>query len=280
MIAKRLRALPNRIRLYGLLAIYVLVVSFPFYYMVLTSLRAQKDVYNKEAMLMPVNLILDNYGIVLSSTNMTTWLTNSVVVGVVSSAIAVVIGTLAAYSLARLRFLGSATLARSVLFMYLVPSSLLFIPLFLIINNIGLRNTLWALILTYLTFNVPFCTWMLLGYFRTIPIELEDAARIDGCSRMGVLGRIILPLSAPGLVTAFIFSFTNSWNEFLYAAVMTSRSELRTIPVGLYSFQIADILLWGQLMAAAILATVPVLVLYMLVQRFVVQGLTAGSVKG
>jgi multiple sugar transport system permease protein len=280
MMAKRLRALPNRIRLYTLLAVYILVVSFPFYYMVLTSLRAQKDVYNKEAMLVPVNLILDNYGIVLGSTNMTTWLTNSVIVGVVSSAIAVVIGTLAAYSLARLRFFGSATLARSVLFMYLVPSSLLFIPLFLIINNIGLRNTLWALILTYLTFNVPFCTWMLLGYFRTIPMELEDAARIDGCSRMGVLGRIILPLSAPGLVTAFIFSFTNSWNEFLYAAVMTSRSELRTIPVGLYSFQIADILLWGQLMAAAILATVPVLVLYMLVQRFVVQGLTAGSVKG
>ncbi len=280
MIAKRLRALPNRIRLYGLLAIYILVVSFPFYYMVLTSLRAQKDVYNKEAMLVPVNLILDNYGIVIGSTNLTIWLTNSVTVGVVSSAIAVVIGTMAAYSLARLRFFGSTTLARSVLFMYLVPSSLLFIPLFLIINNIGLRNSLWALILTYLTFNVPFCTWMLLGYFRTIPIELEDAARIDGCSRMGVLGRIILPLSAPGLVTAFIFSFTNSWNEFLYAAVMTSRSDLRTIPVGLYSFQIADILLWGQLMAAAILATVPVLVLYMLVQRFVVQGLTAGSVKG
>ncbi|HQV29772.1 MAG TPA: carbohydrate ABC transporter permease [Thermoflexales bacterium] len=277
---KRLRALPNRIRLYGLLAVYVLVVSFPFYYMVLTSLRTQKDVYNKEGMLTPVNLILDNYGIVLGSTNMTTWVTNSVFVGVASSAIALVIGTLAAYSLARLRFFGSNALARSVLFMYLVPSSLLFIPLYLIIANLGLLNSLWALILTYQTFNVPFCTWMLLGYFRTIPMELEDAARIDGCSRLGVLGRIILPLSAPGLVTAFIFSFTNSWNEFLYAAVMATRSELKTIPVGLYSFQIADILLWGQLMAAAILATAPVLVLYMLVQRFVVQGLTAGSVKG
>ena len=280
MMLKRLRALPNRIRLYGLLAVYVLVVSFPFYYMVLTSLRTQKDVYNKEGMLTPVNLILDNYGIVLGSTNMTTWVTNSVFVGVASSAIALVIGTLAAYSLARLRFFGSNALARSVLFMYLVPSSLLFIPLYLIIANLGLLNSLWALILTYQTFNVPFCTWMLLGYFRTIPMELEDAARIDGCSRLGVLGRIILPLSAPGLVTAFIFSFTNSWNEFLYAAVMATRSELKTIPVGLYSFQIADILLWGQLMAAAILATAPVLVLYMLVQRFVVQGLTAGSVKG
>ncbi|MBP7601580.1 MAG: carbohydrate ABC transporter permease [Thermoflexales bacterium] len=280
MMLKRLRALPNRIRLYGLLAVYVLVVSFPFYYMVLTSLRTQKDVYNKEGMLTPVNLILDNYGIVLGSTNMTTWVTNSVFVGVASSAIALVIGTLAAYSLARLRFFGSNALARSVLFMYLVPSSLLFIPLYLIIANLGLLNSLWALILTYQTFNVPFCTWMLLGYFRTIPMELEDAARIDGCSRLGVLGRIILPLSAPGLVTAFIFSFTNSWNEFLYAAVMATRSELKTIPVGLYSFQIADILLWGQLMAAAILATAPVLILYMLVQRFVVQGLTAGSVKG
>jgi multiple sugar transport system permease protein len=280
MMMKRLRALPNRIRLYGLLAVYVLVVSFPFYYMVLTSLRTQKDVYNKEGMLTPVNLILDNYGIVLGSTNMTTWVTNSVFVGVASSAIALVIGTLAAYSLARLRFFGSNALARSVLFMYLVPSSLLFIPLYLIIANLGLLNSLWALILTYQTFNVPFCTWMLLGYFRTIPMELEDAARIDGCSRLGVLGRIILPLSAPGLVTAFIFSFTNSWNEFLYAAVMATRSELKTIPVGLYSFQIADILLWGQLMAAAILATAPVLILYMLVQRFVVQGLTAGSVKG
>lgn len=280
MTSKGLRAIPNKVRLYGLLAIYVVVVSFPFYFMILTSLRSQKDVYNKATMLMPGNLILDNFGQVLGKTDMTRWLANSVVVGVVSSAIALVIGILAAYSLARLKFFGSNTLARSVLFMYLIPGSLLFIPLYLIIANLGLLNSLWALILSYQTFNVPFCAWMLLGYFRTIPMELEDAARIDGCGRMGVLMRIILPLSAPGIVTAFIFSFTNSWNEFLYAAVMAQRSELRTIPVGLYSFQIADILLWGQLMAAAILATAPVLILYMLVQRFVVQGLTAGSVKG
>jgi multiple sugar transport system permease protein len=155
----------------------------------------------------------------------------------------------------------------------------LFIPLYIIISNLQLLNTLWALILAYQTFNVPFTTWMLLGYFRTIPAELEEAALIDGCTRLGVLGRIVLPLSAPGIVTAFIFSFTNSWNEFLYAVVLAQRSELRTLPVGIYSFQIADILLWGQIMAAAIIATVPVLALYMLVQRFVVQGLTAGSVK-
>lgn len=276
---RKFRNVVYNTRLYLMLAIYVIVVSFPFYFMVLTSLRSQKDVYNKATMLSPTNLIFDNYATVINGSNMQVWLTNSIIVGVASSAVALVIGVLAAYSLARLRFWGSNTLAKSVLFMYLIPSSLLFIPLYIIISNLKLLNTLWAMILAYQTFNVPFTTWMLLGYFRTIPAELEEAALIDGCTRMGVLARIVLPLSAPGIVTAFIFSFTNSWNEFLYAVVMAQRSELRTLPVGIYSFQIADILLWGQIMAAAIIATVPVLALYMLVQRFVVQGLTAGSVK-
>lgn len=269
----------HKTRLYLTLALYVVVVTFPFYFMFLTALRSQKDVYNKQAMLVPVNLIPDNFVSVLTSSNMPIWLTNSILVGAASALISVVIGIFAAYSLARLKFRGRALLARSVLFTYLIPGSLLFIPIYITISNIGLLNTPWALILTYQTFNVPFCTWMLLGYFRTIPVELEDAARIDGCSRLGVLGRIVLPLSAPGIVTALIFSFTNAWNEFLYAVVLTQRSELRTVPVGLYSFQIADILMWGQIMAAAIIATLPVLVLYMLVQRFVVQGLTAGAVK-
>lgn len=276
---RKARNLVYNTRLYFMLALYVIVVSFPFYFMILTSLRSQKDVYNKATMLSPTNLILDNYATVINTSNLQIWLTNSVIVGVASSAVALVIGVLAAYSLARLRFWGSNTLAKSVLFMYLIPSSLLFIPLYIIISNLKLLNTLWALILAYQTFNVPFTTWMLLGYFRTIPAELEEAALIDGCTRLGVLARIVLPLSAPGIVTAFIFSFTNSWNEFLYAVVLAQRSELRTLPVGIYSFQIADILLWGQIMATAIIATVPVLALYMLVQRFVVQGLTAGSVK-
>lgn len=269
----------HKTRLYLTLALYVVVVTFPFYFMLLTALRSQKDVYNKQAMLVPANLIPDNFVSVLTSSNMPIWLTNSILVGAASAMISLVIGILAAYSLARLKFCGRALLARSVLFTYLIPGSLLFIPIYITISNIGLLNTPWSLILTYQTFNVPFCTWMLLGYFRTIPVELEDAARIDGCSRLGVLGRIVLPLSAPGIVTALIFSFTNAWNEFLYAVVLTQRSELRTVPVGLYSFQIADILMWGQIMAAAIIATLPVLVLYMLVQRFVVQGLTAGAVK-
>jgi multiple sugar transport system permease protein len=276
----RRRSRGASIRLYIVLGIYLLVVTFPFYYMGLTSLRAQKEVYDRTAMLTPRNLTLDNYRTVLGNTGMRTWLRNSVVVAAGSTAISVVISVLAAYSLARLRFFGSQGLAKSVLFMYLVPSSLLFIPLFLIISNLRLLNTLWSLIISYQTFNVPFCTWLLLGYFRTLPEELEDAARIDGCSRLGVLFRVVLPLAGPGIVTASIFGFTNAWNEFLFAVVMAQRSELRTVPAGLYSFQVGDVLLWGQLMAAALIATLPVVLLFMLAQRFVVQGLTVGAVKG
>ncbi len=276
----RRRSRSASLRLYLLLGVYLLVVTFPFYYMGLTSLRTPRDVYNRDAMLTPANLTLINYQNVLSNTRMTTWLRNSTVVALASTSISVLIGILAGYSLARLRFFGSQSLARSVLFMYLLPSSLLFIPMFLVISNLGLTNTLWALIISYQTFNVPFCTWLLLGYFRTMPVELEDAALIDGCTRMGVLRRIVLPLAAPGIITAFIFGFTNSWNEFLFAAVMAQRTELRTIPIGLYTFQVGDVLLWGQLMAAALIATVPVVILFMFVQRYVVQGLTVGAVKG
>jgi multiple sugar transport system permease protein len=276
----RRRSLGASIRLYIVLGIYLLIVTFPFYYMALTSLRTQKDVYDRTAMLIPRNLTLENYQTVLTSTGMRTWMRNSVIVASSSTLLSVAISVFAAYSLARLRFFGSQTMAKSVLFMYLIPSSLLFIPLFLIISNLRLLNTLWALIISYQTFNVPFCTWLLLGYFRTLPEELEDAARIDGCSRLGVLFRIVLPLAGPGIITAGIFGFTNAWNEFLYAVVMAQRTELRTIPAGLYSFQVGDVLLWGQLMAAALIATLPVVVLFTLVQRFVVQGLTVGAVKG
>ncbi len=265
---------------YLVLAGLVAGALFPFYWMGLTSLRKGKQVFVKEQVLVPRNLTLENYQFIFAERPTTTWLRNSIVMAFTSSALSVIIGVLAGYSIVRLKFWGNRTVARGVLFTYLVPTSLLFIPMFILMFNLHLTNGLWGLLLAYLSFNVPFCTWLILGYFRSIPEELEDAARIDGCTRLGVLRRIVLPLAAPGIVTAFIFGFTNSWNEFLYAIVLVNNRELMTLPTGLGSYMLGDVFLWGPLMATAFITTLPPVLLFIVVQRFVVTGMTLGSVKG
>lgn len=265
---------------YVVLAGLVFGALFPFYWMGLTSLRKGKQVYVKEQVLVPRNLTLENYQFIFAERPTGQWMRNSVVMAFSSSTLSVIIGVLAGYSIVRLKFRGNRTIARGVLFTYLLPSSLLFIPMFILMFNLRLTEGMWGLLLAYLSFNVPFCTWLILGYFRSIPEELEDAARIDGCTRMGVLARIVLPLAAPGIVTAFIFGFTNSWNEFLYAIVLVNRRDLMTLPTGLGSYVIGDIFLWGPLMATAFVTTLPPVLLFIAVQRFVVAGMTLGSVKG
>jgi multiple sugar transport system permease protein len=156
---------------------------------------------------------------------------------------------------------------------------MLFIPLYVIVTALGLGNTQQGLMLTYLTFTIPFCTWMLMGYFRSMPVELEEQAMVDGCSKIGALMRILLPLSAPGLVASAIFSFTLAWNEFLLALVITMDQSTMTVPIKLTMMVVGDQYIWGQLMAGAVLASIPVAVLYFIGQRFVVQGLAAGAVK-
>lgn len=265
---------------YLTLAGLVIGALFPFYWMGLTSLRTGKQVYVKEDVLVPRDLTLQNYEFIFTERPTGRWLRNSVIMAFASSTSAVIIGVLAGYSLVRLKFLGNRSIARGVLFTYLLPTSLLFIPMFILMFNLRLTEGLWGLLLAYLSFNVPFCTWLILGYFRSIPEELEDAARIDGCTRLGVLARIVLPLAAPGIVTAFIFGFTNSWNEFLYAVVLVNRRELMTLPTGLGSYMLGDVFLWGPLMATAFITTLPPVLLFIVVQRFVVAGMTLGSVKG
>lgn len=280
MHSARRTSLATTILTYVALAILVFVALFPFYWMGLTSLRTPRGVYVREAMLLPRDLTLENYLVVFTERPTGIWLRNSLYVAFVTSTISVIIGVLAGYSLARLSYLGNRTMARTILFTYLLPSTLIFIPLFILMSNLHLVNSFWALFLAYQTFNVPFCTWLILGYFRTIPLELEDAARIDGCDRFGVLWRIIVPLAAPGIVTAFIFGFTNSWNEFLFATVLTSSPNMQTLPSGLGSFIMGDVFLWGPLMAVSFVTTLPPILLFILVQRFVVSGMTLGSVKG
>ena len=280
MESTRRYSLLSQVFTYAALAIFVVVALFPFYWMTLTSFRTPRGVYAREAMLAPRDLTWQNYQYIFTQRPTLMWLRNSALVGLSSSTLSVAIGVLGGYAVARLKFRGNRNVAKAILFTYLVPSSLLFIPMFIVMFNLKLINTLWGVILTYQSFNVPFCTWLILGYFRSIPEELEDAALIDGCSKMGVLFRIVLPLAAPGIITAFIFGFTNSWNEFLYVITLINSKELLTLPTGLGSFIMGDVFMWGPLMATAMITTIPPIILFMFVQRYVVSGMTLGSVKG
>jgi len=276
----RPRALVEPLVSYAFLAVLLVVVSFPFYWMTITALKSETQMRSLLSMFWPDPVVLDNFRHLLGQTDFMAWFKNSVLVSVSSTFVATAIGTLGAYSLARLRFLGRAFLSSAVLITYLVPPSILFIPLYAQIRNLGLADSLAGLIAAYPSFTVPFVTWLLMGYFESIPVELEEAAMIDGATRFGAFRRVILPLAAPGVLAAGLYAFTQAWNEFLYALVFITDVKLRTLPVGLSSFITGDVYGWGYLMAGAVLTTLPVIAAYIYLQKYMVEGLTAGSVKG
>ncbi len=265
---------------YAFLVALLLIVLFPFYWMIVTSLKSEEQMRSLVSMFWPHPTVLDNYRQLLSQTDFAAWYGNSAIVAVSSTLLATAIGTLGAYSLARLKFLGRAFMSSAVLITYLVPPSILFIPLYAQIRAMGLSDSLAGLIAAYPSFTVPFVTWLLLGYFESIPEELEQAAMIDGATRFGAFLRVVLPLSAPGVLAAGLYAFTQAWNEFLYALVFITNVKLRTLPVGLSTFITGDVYGWGYLMAGAVLTTVPVIVAYTYLQKYMVEGLPAGSVKG
>ncbi len=265
---------------YAILTALVLVVLFPFYWMIISSLKSEVQMRSLVSMFWPSPAVLDNYRQLLGQTDFTAWYRNSIVVALSSTFLATAIGTLGAYALARLRFFGRAFMASATLITYLVPPSILFIPLYAQIRNLGLADSLTGLIAAYPSFTVPFVTWLLMGYFESIPVELEESAMIDGATRFGAFRRVILPLAAPGVLAASLFAFTQAWNEFLYALVFITNVKLRTLPVGLSTFITGDVYGWGFLMAGAVLTTLPVIAAYTYLQKYMVEGLTAGSVKG
>ena len=265
---------------YGFLLVLLVVVLFPFYWMTVTALKSEEQMRSLASMFWPDPVVLDNFRHLLAQTDFVAWFKNSVLVAVASTLLATAIGTIGAYSLARLRFLGRAFMSSAVLITYLVPPSILFIPLYAQIRNLGLADSLAGLIAAYPSFTVPFVTWLLMGYFESIPEELEEAAMIDGATRFGAFARVVLPLAAPGVLAAGLYAFTQAWNEFLYALVFITNVKLRTLPVGLSSFITGDVYGWGFLMAGAVLTTLPVIAAYIYLQKYMVEGLTAGSVKG
>ncbi|MCC6180093.1 MAG: carbohydrate ABC transporter permease [Chloroflexi bacterium] len=272
------------IRTAGLPSVFVVVamtlfVLLPLYTMVTTAIKTDHEIYD-DFTYIPRNPSLVQFQRVLGPEEFGRNIVNSLIVSTSATVISIAMSALAAFAVVRLRFSGRVWVARIILFKYLLPTSLLYIPLFLVINGIGLANTLQSLIFTYLSFSIPFATWLLMGYFRGIPAELEEAAMIDGCSRLGALMRVLLPVAAPGVVAAAIFTFTGAWNEFLLALVFINRPDLQTVPVKLAGMIVGDQYVWGTIMAGALISSVPVIVLYFLAQRFVVSGLSAGAVKG
>jgi multiple sugar transport system permease protein len=265
---------------YIVLALMTVWTIFPFYWQLATSFRLDVDLYASSLSLIPQSLTLDHYTKVLgSSSPFTTQFINSTLLGVGVTLVSICLGALAAYALSRLRYLGRATMARGLVYAYLAPGIMLFIPMFMLMNNLGLRDNLLGLGLAHLTFTVPFATWLLMGYFRSIPVELEEAALVDGANRLTALWRIILPLSGPAIVVVAVFAFTLSWNEFLYAFVLIQTPSKMTAPVGLVNYVNGDTTYWGQMMAAATIMSLPPLLLYFFGQRWVVSGWTAGAVK-
>ena len=263
------------------LAVFVFVLLFPFYWMAITAIKPDDQLtdYAHYSPFWVVRPTLDHIRYLLFETSYLPWLWNTVVISVAATVISIFCAVLAAYAIERLRFTGSRQVGVAIFLAYLVPPSILFIPLAVMVFKLGLYDSRWALILTYPTFLVPFCTWLLMGYFRSIPYELEECALIDGASRWQILTRIILPLSVPGLISAAIFAFTLSWNEFIYALTFIQSSENKTVPVGVLTELVrSDVYEWGALMAGALFGSLPVVVLYSFFVDYYVSSMT-GAVK-
>ena len=262
------------------LALFLLVILVPFWWIASMSFKTYEQIQFATSIYVPSPFTWENYTGLWTETRFPLWLRNSAVTGLVVTAITIVVSSLGGYAVARLRFPGRESVASLILILYLIPPALLFIPLYRVLAELGATNHLSSLFLSYPTFTVPFCTWLMIGFFKALPRELEEAAFVDGATRTTALVRVLLPLAAPGIVASAIFAFTLSWNEFLYALVFIQDETKLTVPVGLNLLIYGDVFSWGQLMAASVITTLPVVGLYVFIHRWMVEGLAAGSVKG
>ena len=274
--------IPNsvfRVISFAVITILFVMVLFPLYFMVTTSFKFESEIYS-ELTWIPRDPTLTNYRDAIVNFHIPLYLRNTLTVALTTTVIVVLISVLAAYSLTRLRFPGRAAMARGVLFVYLIPGSLMLIPMYLIIVKIGLKDSFSGLVVPNMSFSVPFCTWLMMGYLRSISTEIEEASLIDGCTRMMSLRYIVIPLSVPAIITASIFIFNNVWNEYIFALVLAQDDAHKMISVGLANFYRSDYYMVGPMMAGSLIAMTPVVILYILAQRYVVTGLAAGAVKG
>jgi len=273
----------GRIFVYLGLTAYAVIAVFPLFWLFKSSLTIGMDLITATPTLLPKSIDFSNYERVLSVGLITHFFVNSVKVALISSVLTIMIASLAAYALTRFQFRGKYLIQQSVLLAYMFPGILLAIPLALFYSQVKLINSHVGLVLAYVTFGLPFALWLLIAYFGTIPHEIDEAARVDGATHLGVFVRIILPLAAPGIVTASIFAFLGSWNEFVLALVLIQENELKTLPVGLAMFLAGgpgDTIEWGGRMAAGVMVILPSLIFFLLASGRIARGLAAGAVKG
>ncbi|MEU4420299.1 ABC transporter permease subunit [Actinoplanes sp. NPDC024001] len=262
------------------LAGLLVFVLFPMYWIAVTAFKSESQVVMRTDDLWPTPWTLEQFGALFTNQPFGRWYLNTLLISGASTVVALLCAVLGGYALARLRFRGAQGFTVTVLLTYVMPGALLFIPLYQLLIRVRLTDSLWALVLTYPTFTLPFATWLLAGYFASIPADLEDAALVDGCSRVQAFGRVVLPLAKPGLLAVALFTLTNAWNEFLFAFVFVTKDEYKTLPVGMQSMIAGDVVPQGQLAAASLLVSLPVVIMYAFGQRFLTEGLTAGAVKG
>jgi multiple sugar transport system permease protein len=262
------------------LAGLLVFVLGPLYWIAVTAFKSESQVVTREHDLWPTPWTMEQFSALFTNQPFGRWYLNTVLVSAASTAVALICAVLGGYALARLRFRGAQGFTVTVLLTYVMPGALLFIPLYQLLIGVRLTDSMWSLVLTYPTFTLPFATWLLSGYFASIPAELEEAALVDGCTRVQAFRRVVLPLAKPGLLAVALFTLTNAWNEFLFAFVFITKDEYKTLPVGMQSMIAGDVVPQGQLAAASLLVSIPVVVMYAFGQRFLTEGLTAGAVKG
>ena len=260
--------------------VLAVIAVFPFAWMLLSSVKTLPELYTVPPVWLPATPTWANYTKVLFASNIPRYFLNSLVISCGATALALVLALLAAYGFARFRFPGRRFFQASILVGQLLPTATIIVPLYVVLAKFGLINTYLGMILVYLILTLPLSVWMLIGYFRAIPIELEEAAIIDGCSRLMVLVRILLPLSLPGIVAIIVYSFVTTWNEFIFALCFATDSTVKTLPIGLAEFSSEFNTDWGAVMAASMIMTLPIVALFLAMQNLFIGGLTAGATKG
>jgi multiple sugar transport system permease protein len=265
---------------YILLMFFIIFTIFPIYWMLITAFKSFQEIYQVIPKLWPSKLVWQNFLEIFQKYEYGPALWNSFLISIVVSCITIFISIFSAYAVVRLRFKGKRVMPKLFLLSYLIPQTILFIPVYILLSEMNLTDTIWGLLLIYPTMTIPYATWILITYFQNLPVELEEAAFVDGASRLQTILFIVIPPSLPSIVSTYIFSFTICWSEYIYALVVISKKTERTITLALSNMLVADIIPWGPLMAGAVIAALPIMFVYGIASKYIVSGLTLGSVKG